>query len=840
MAITTQQQSNIIALTVGMFNAAPGAQYLTEFANIFENNGQSYQALADALASTNQYQSQFNGIVTSDGRIDKVLSNLGIQSGTDAYTTAKAHFEARIAQGATETELVVESLEYLLGDDTATEFADVKAQLENKVEVATFYSVEQQQSADNLADLQAVVSSVTADDATVEAAKNDIGNSTGETFTLTTGVDNLTGTGSNDTFIGDFSIANSVSSADQVNGGAGTDELQLFGSVGTLPSISNVEKINFSGYGENKQINVSSIAGVTDVILRNQTTQGTGDSTLTVGAGQTVTLNTVQDSGNAGNELIIASASSVTSNTVILDKAGDAGATGNDLELEIAGTGVTTLNLQTANNASRISLQDEANTGDFAVSTINVTGDKNLTIDNLAASSASTVTIAAGSFTGALDANLSATENFAVTTGSGNDRVNFGAALTTGDSVDLGAGTDTIAVSVADLSNAGLVTELKKVKNAEIVETTSANAATISGNALEGTFDTFKVSGAMAAVATGTGAISVDASNLANNDVIQFSADRAGSAVAAAADNSGNTGADGVELTPLLDGSSNVATMQLLGGVDIAGAAGGESNAGTANGGTGGVGVDASTIETLNILSTGSTANTIAGGAGGASLGGAAGAAGASVQVNTNGKIVVTGDKDLNLGTISGTNATVDGNAFTGKLTVTGEAGNNTLIGGSAADVLDGGAGQDTLTGGGAADTFKFVSGQNGGAPSATVFQTITDFNTGGSDKIDWDASLTIETAATAAVAGTAQVNAEGFATFAGADDTLAERLTAVAKTVNSDGDFVMFEFGSDSYAFISGDANQTLDAADTLIKLTGVTGLSNTTIDASGDLTIA
>ena len=115
-------------------------------------------------------------------------------------------------------------------------------------------------------------------------------------ITLTTNIDNIVGTSGNDTILGDFGVTGQVSAADQINGGAGTDELQLYGSFGTLPTtISNVEKLNLSGYGEAKSINVAALSGVTDVILRNQTTVS-GDTTVTVATGQTLTLNTVQSS----------------------------------------------------------------------------------------------------------------------------------------------------------------------------------------------------------------------------------------------------------------------------------------------------------------------------------------------------------------------------------------------------------------------------------------------------------------------------------------------------------------------------------------------------------------
>jgi Ca2+-binding RTX toxin-like protein len=204
---------------------------------------------------------------------------------------------------------------------------------------------------------------------------------------------------------------------------------------------------------------------------------------------------------------------------------------------------------------------------------------------------------------------------------------------------------------------------------------------------------------------------------------------------------------------------------------------------------------------------------------------------------------VVSGDQALTIssGELAGFSNAVnfDASAATGVINVVGSAVADIIKGGSAADVIDGEAGNDVLTGGGGADTFVFLSTESG-TPSATSFEQITDFNTGGSDIIDWDASLTIEVAATAAVAGTAQVNAEGVAIFNAADDTLAEKLAAVVATVNSDGDFVFFQHANDSFVFISGDANSSLDAADSLIQLVGVTGLTDSTITGGGDLTIA
>ncbi|MDC0999478.1 hypothetical protein OAS66_09340, partial [Alphaproteobacteria bacterium] len=216
------------------------------------------------------------------------------------------------------------------------------------------------------------------------------------------------------------------------------------------------------------------------------------------------------------------------------------------------------------------------------------------------------------------------------------------------------------------------------------------------------------------------------------------------------------------------------------------------------------------------------------------------GTAAASIVVNTNATINVTGSTAIDIGTISGTNVTVDASTFTGALTVVGEAGNNTITGGTGADIINGGTGIDVLTGGAGADDFVFTAATNttGGAPAAGVFERITDFNNG-ADEIDYSVTLTIEAAAATAVAQTAQINTEGFATFAAADDTFAEKLVAVENGIAvgtaAAGEYAIFTHGSDTYIFV-GDVVDGVGTGDGLIQLTGVTGLSNSTL-TGGDL---
>jgi hypothetical protein len=101
--------------------------------------------------------------------------------------------------------------------------------------------------------------------------------------------------------------------------------------------------------------------------------------------------------------------------------------------------------------------------------------------------------------------------------------------------------------------------------------------------------------------------------------------------------------------------------------------------------------------------------------------------------------------------------------------------------------------------------------------------------------------TFTVEQSATAST-GVAAINAEGIATFNSADDTLAERIIAVEAGITagteSAGDFAIFELDGNSFVFIH-DGTAGLAATDVLIRLTGVTGLSDSTISTT-DLTIA
>jgi Ca2+-binding RTX toxin-like protein len=183
-------------------------------------------------------------------------------------------------------------------------------------------------------------------------------------------------------------------------------------------------------------------------------------------------------------------------------------------------------------------------------------------------------------------------------------------------------------------------------------------------------------------------------------------------------------------------------------------------------------------------------------------------------------------------------NDTITGSG--GSDTINGGDGADSIVGGAVIDQITGGAGADTITGGSGVDIFIFGTD---GSIAGTSLDSITDFNTAtGSDIIRLAGTVALAaTNASAATAGlTVTVSAGGLAGFASADDTYAEKVTALQTDAGTKAAQAasLFVDGSDTYVFFAGATTATTD--DQIIKLTGVSGASVDTITPSTtDITI-
>jgi Ca2+-binding RTX toxin-like protein len=156
---------------------------------------------------------------------------------------------------------------------------------------------------------------------------------------------------------------------------------------------------------------------------------------------------------------------------------------------------------------------------------------------------------------------------------------------------------------------------------------------------------------------------------------------------------------------------------------------------------------------------------------------------------------------------------------------LTGGSGNDTLLGGSGADTLVGGTGVDSMTGGAGSDSFVFSSGDSG-IISATVFDTITDYEMGGAgDRLDLAGTASVVSDSSGVSVGSRTVSvANGLITVTSGDPVadLADWITIARAVVTTTGAAGAFEFGDSTYVFQENGAS-----GDLLVKLVGVSDAS-------------
>lgn len=457
--------SYIAALMKVTLNAAPGYTYLTQFRSFVTENGggtTGLQKLGSALAN---YASTDNAAFAAS-----VVSNLGITgaSATTATTNVKALLDS---YGADRGKALMQLVDVMVNLQSDATWGTAANAFVNSVNAGYVYSVN---TANTSTDLTALAAAVVVDAAGVVA---------GKTFTLTTAIDNLTGTAGNDTFIGDNSSANA---GDTLSGGAGTDTLKLYNSV-NLGNLSGIETIEINGNDGN--VNVASLTDVVSVAMMNQTIAAAGAPTYTIAGTQTLTIAKVLDSDADNTDGIeVNAAATVTSQTVKLNGAGDAATGGLDLNVDINGTGVATLNVDSSTAASRVSIE---NTG-TAIRTLNISGDAAVIVEANAAANnvgAAATKIAITNTAGATvtsSAAPSATTGLTITAVGGADTVTLAQAaganaLTNKVAVDLGAGNDTLAISLltaaTDIADGasfkgGDGTDTLKLFDGDVIDTT--------------------------------------------------------------------------------------------------------------------------------------------------------------------------------------------------------------------------------------------------------------------------------------------------------------------------------------------------------------------------------
>jgi len=627
---------------------------------------------------------------------------------------------------------------------------------------------------------------------------------------LTTGADSTVGTADNDTFnaslvydAGGTAVAatSTLSAADQINGGAGTDTLNVTVTGGNAAttfapaSISNIENVfvrNVSG--QTNTVDASSITGLnqlwndrsTSAVVFNDLGKDDvvgikGNGTTNVAATtfnmatETDAVSIAIDGGVKGGAAITNNGTGAT--TATISSSGAANTVG---IVQLAATATVTSATVNANaNLTTGQLQ-----GFAADATLTITGTGKVTLDTLVNG---IDTIDASTNTGGVTLVLDAEADTKFTGGSGNDIISTGAVLTTG-SVDAGAGSDTL--SVLDTTHITATTGAKYTN----FETLRANNGVtvdldnVAGITAVEMFDEAGVTALTDLSAAQAGAVTVLKGDAAATIAVK------GAATVGQIDTVKMTFNDGdTTLNEDINTNASNFTLASIENLEV-------------------TAVDKVDIVQSNAISSDLTSVKLFG-AGDISF-----TTGDMDQVNFSlDASASTGTNTLNAAAFATNGVSITGG--TGADAITGSAQADVITGGAGNDVITGGDGTDTATGGAGADTFAFAVGDNAGADGAAVADIITDF-TVSTDKLQFTGVIDVVSGQQAAV--------QTAVTALAAGSTNAQIATAMANANTTDLGVSFATFNGNTYAYFetTGATATHVEAANIFIQLSGVTTL--------------
>jgi len=283
---------------------------------------------------------------------------------------------------------------------------------------------------------------------TITSIKSGGGAAAGQTFTLTAGADIVEGSTSNDEI---KSPLGTLSTLDDINGGAGTDSLTvtfapIYATAGSAtaaaPSISNVETITLTNNADTATFNMANVdTSVSTLTLNARNTLAVTNlatTAVSLGMSASVTLDLATATASTATYGLTLNVNAGSAATVVF--AEDAGLTAADtLTLNAIGNfGNGTTGQLRASGVEQIVLKGAGNI-DLNLSS----AGNSATIDDLTgingADLAGSLTLRVGAGTGDLALN-----DLNIAGGAGNDTITYLTDLSTNDSVDGNGGSDVL------------------------------------------------------------------------------------------------------------------------------------------------------------------------------------------------------------------------------------------------------------------------------------------------------------------------------------------------------------------------------------------------------------
>lgn len=703
---------------------------------------------------------------------------------------------------------------------------------------------------------------------------------------LTTGADTLVGGASADVFNAlsvkaDGADATTLSAFDSIDGGAGNDTLNVYSKSGfnitQAGTVQNVETINVYNEGTTAATQMGGAAGVDAskfvgatainqfnnanavVNLAAGTTAGFSAVTtnLSVTAAtaaasaavsltnvlETATLsvagaalNTVTvsgtrvdgvDAGTTVSALALQVTAGVDQQTITVNSAVDATLT--VVDTASATNKVTTLNaaasagaigfvgdaqtssITTGAGADAVTLATATVAASTGVTAVNATISTGAGVDRIivATSGAGTTTVDAGAgddvvtITGRSDGKLT------VNLGEGNDTFTSTVAITAIDVIDAGAGTDTLALSLVGSANIGAFSNFDAFDVAGLAKTLDVDILAAKNTVTE--FIGTATSGNATLTNIGAGVNFRATGEMGTANTLSLTQKTAGAlTVTLDADETG-VADTGTEATSASIAATNATSLKAVFDTAYLASITGETSVGD-------------NVSTLNLTGVASTLNVVSGGTNASNVlvyddvAPAVGAGTADALTS----VTVSGDRALNLDFTTSTKlASVDSSALTGGLTfsLVDLANGGNVVLGSGKDVI-------TVTSASTGGAVETITGFE--KTAAVAFSVVAADATAKAAAIADADVLTLAGAAVAnnvlAAANLGGTVANGILTFTGTGPSdLAAALAIANVTAETDGEALAFEYLGNSYAFVQDSA-----ANDTVVQLTGVTGLTN------------
>jgi len=463
----------ITKIYIAAFNRAPDAAGLSNWMNQYTSGTMTYAQISQDFSNQTEYTTKYPSAMTNSEYITKIYTNVfGRSPDAGGLQNWVNQLDASAITGATRGNIMKTMLD-AAGATGNTDGLRLTNQATFAVQAVVIDGVSDVTATAQLANITSDAATVTTATAAVASAVN-----AGTTYTLTTGVDNMTGTALNDTFTASVGATGAnatdlLNASDEINGGAGTDTLNLTVTAANTAAlqgalISGIEVLSVRA-GAATVVDASTAVGLTSVIADRGTgtllvnNLATGASVTVKGNGtaiqgevafapataaSAITLNFVDGVAQAAADAVTAAATIAAGNatgtatTATITSTGAANTTGT---VDLANATLTSVTINATTNLTGDMLSqatDQVGTG----GAVTVSGAATLVTFTAALDNTIATLNASGMTAGGISATLGSLVTQTVTGGAGADVITTGAVLTTG-SVNAGAGTDTLVVT---------------------------------------------------------------------------------------------------------------------------------------------------------------------------------------------------------------------------------------------------------------------------------------------------------------------------------------------------------------------------------------------------------